>query len=151
MAITPQGILIGGTAVDISKRFATSSTLVASPATAAETVICSITGLPADCSVFTGVFLSGIASFTVGTGGSACRLRIRTGTTAGAGTVIADTGPITAGISSANLVSQDVQGVDTGTVGGNAIGSTSYCLTLATTGGTASSNVSQTNLTAVIF
>lgn len=151
MPTIPQGIVVGGNAVDISKRFSTSSTLVASPATAAETVICQITGLPADCSVFTGVFLSGVASFTVGTGGSACRLRIRTGTTAGSGTVIADTGALTAGISSANLASQDIQGVDTGTVGGNAIGSTSYCLTLTTTGGTASSNVSQTNLVAVIF
>ena len=151
MAIIPQGILVGGTAVDISKRFANTNTVVASALSATETVIASITGLPSDCAVFTGVFLSGVVSFTVGTSGSAIRVRIRTGTTAGSGTVIADTGAVTGGIAATNLVSQDIQGTDTGTVGGNAIGSTSYCLTLAVTASTATNTVSATNLVAMIF
>lgn len=151
MPIIPQGIILGGNAVDLSKRFGSSSTIVGSPATNAETVVCSITGLPSDCPVFTGVWLSGVVSFTVGTSGTAITVRIRTGTTAGSGTVVASSGAITGGVSATNLLSQDLQGTDTGTTGGNAIGSTSYCLTLQVTGGAATSTVSATNLIAIIL
>lgn len=140
-----------GKNVDLSSRVASSSTVVASPSAAAETVVCSITGITADVPVMSGVFLSGDASFTVGTSGTAVRLRIRTGTTAGAGTVISDTGALTGGVSAGNLLSQDIQGFDTAASGGTAPASTSYCLTLTVTGGAAASTVSQTNLTALIL
>ena len=135
----------------MSSRIASSSTIVGSPAAAAETVVCSITGIESDMGVVAGVFLSGVVSFTVGTSGTAIRLRIRTGTAAGAGTVIADTGAITGGVSATNLLSQDLQGFDTGVTGGGSVGTTSYCLTLTVTGGAATSTVSQTNLVALIF
>lgn len=136
--------------LDQSPRFASSSTVVGSPATNGETVVCQITGLDGQLAAASGVFLSGVASFTVGTSGTAIRLRIRTGTAAGAGTVVADTGAITGGVSATNLLSQDLQGFDTGASAGAAIATTSYCLTLQVTGGVAISTVSQTNLVALI-
>lgn len=140
-----------GKGIDFSPRFASSSTIVGSPAANAETVVCSVSGIPTDTPVMTGVYLSGDASFTVGTSGTAIRLRIRTGTTAGAGTVIADTGAITGGVSATNLLSQDIQGTDTASSGGVAAASASYCLTLTVTGGAAASTVSQTNLIALVL
>lgn len=136
--------------LDLSIRCPSSSTVVASPATNAETVVCQITGLAADIPVMQGVFLSGVASLTVGTSGTAITVRIRTGTTAGSGTVVATSGAITGGISAGNLVSQDIQGFDTAVTGGGSPGTTSYCLTVQVTGGAATSTVSQTNLFAIV-
>lgn len=133
---------------DLSPRMVSSSTVVGSPALAAETVVCQITGLDTSIAVVNGVFLSGVASFTVGTSGASVRLRIRTGTTAGSGTVVADTGVLTAGISAGVLVSQDLQGFDT-TNANLAVGG-SYCLTLTIGSGGATSTVSQTNLFLII-
>src|SRR5690348_7032112 len=92
---------------DFSSRFKSSSTIVGSPAAAAETIVCQITGLDGFLGAASGVFLSGVVSFTVGTSGAAVRVRIRQGTTAGAGTVIADTGALTGGVAAGNLLSQD--------------------------------------------
>ena len=151
MASSSDNITRSSKGLDFSQRFATSSTVVGSPATNAETVVCSVTGIPTDTPVMSGVFLSGDASFTVGTSGTAVRLRIRTGTTAGSGTVIADTGALTGGVSAGNLLSQDIQGTDTASTGGVAAASGSYCLTLTITGGAATSTVSQTNLVAFVL
>lgn len=140
-----------GKQVDFSPRFATSNTVVGSPATNAETVVCSVTGIPTDTPVMSGVWITGDASLTVGTSGTAITLRIRTGTTAGAGTVIATSGALTGGISAGNLVSQDIQGTDTASTGGVAAASSSYCLTVQVTGGAATSTVSQTNLIALVL
>lgn len=136
---------------DQSPRFYTTSTVVASPAGASETVIASITGIDGGLGVATGVWLSGDASFTVGTSGTAVRLRIRTGVTAGAGTVVSDTGALTGGVAAGNLLSQDIQGTDTAASGGTAVASTSYCLTLTVTAGAAASTVSQVNLVALVM
>ena len=137
--------------LDFSARVAVSSTVVGSPSAAAETVVCQITTIPANLPVVSGVFLSGVLSFTVGTSGTAIRVRIRTGITAGAGTVIADSGALTGGVAAANLLSQDLQGFDTTVTGGNVPGTTSYCLTLQVTAGSAVSTVSQTNLLALVL
>jgi hypothetical protein len=134
----------------LSARFKSSSTIVASPALAAETVICQVTGLDNFLGAASGVFLSGVASYTVGTSGTAATMRIRTGVTAGAGTVVASTGALTGGIAAANLVSQDLQCFDSTASGGTAIASTSYCLTLQVTAGSAASTVSQANLFLII-
>jgi hypothetical protein len=147
----PYGFIQSANTLDLSPRIGTSSTVVGSPAAAAETVVCQIVGLDGQLSAALGVFLSGVASFTVGTTGTAITLRIRTGITAGAGTVVASSGAITGGIAATNLVSQDLQGFDTAAAGGAAIASTSYCLTLQVTGGSAPSSVSQTNLVALII
>lgn len=135
---------------DLSPRFKSSSAIVGSPALAAETVVCQITGLDNFLAAAAGVFLSGVVSFTVGTSGTAYTVRIRTGTAAGAGTVVATTGALTGGVAAANLLSQDLQGFDTAAAGGTAIASTSYCLTLTVTAGAAISTVSQTNLVALV-
>jgi hypothetical protein len=135
--------------VDLSARMASSSTLVGSPATNAETVVCQITGLDTQLFCVAGVFLSGVASFTVGTSGTAVTVRIRTGTTAGSGTVVGTTGALTGGVAAANLLSQDLQCFDSGPANA-ALASSSYCLTLQVTGGAATSTVSQTNLFLII-
>lgn len=136
--------------VDKSPRFFTSSATVAQPATAAETVICQITGIDTQLPVATGVFLSGVVSMTIGTAGTAARVRIRTGTAAGAGTVIADTGNLTGGVSAANLISQDIQGTDTTSTVGAGIATAAYCLTLTVPNASATSAISGVNLAAFV-
>ena len=141
----------GAHIIDFGPRFFTSSTIVGSPAAATETIVCQITGIDSFLGVSKGVFLSGVISFTVGTSGTAVRVRIRQGTTAGAGTVVADSGALTGGVAAAALLSQDLQGVDTGVSGGTAVAVTSYHLSLQVTAGAAASTVSQTNLTALVL
>jgi hypothetical protein len=147
----PYPFVYGAAEIDLSPRFKSSSTIVGSPALALETIVCQITGLDGFIGAASGVFLSGVVSFTVGTSGSAVTVRIRTGTTVGAGTVVATTGALTGGVTAANLLSQDLQGFDSAASGGTAIASTSYCLTLQVTAGAAASTVSQTNLIALII
>lgn len=127
----------------MSGRFQSSSAIVGSPAAAAETIVCLLPALNGDAATVLGVFLSGVVSFTVGTNGTAIRVRIRQGSTAGAGTVVADTGAITGGVTAANLLSQDLQGFDTAPPT-----SLVWHLSLQVTGGSAASTVSQTNLIA---
>ena len=146
----PYGFVQSANTLDLGPRFLSSSTIVGSPALAAETIVCQITGIDGQLSVSGGVFLSGVISFTVGTSGTAVRLRIRQGTTVGAGTVVADTGALTGGVAAANLLSQDLQGFDTTASGGTAIAVTSYHLSLQVTAGAAASTVSQTNLIAFV-
>src|SRR5579859_1839797 len=126
--------------LDLSPRFVSSSAIVGSPATNAETVVCQLAALPGQSGTQLGVFLSGVVSFTVGTSGASVRLRIRQGVAAGAGTVVADTGALTGGVAAAALMSQDIQGFDTAPAAGQ-----TYCLTLQVGSGAAVSTVSQTN------
>lgn len=137
-------IRYGGSQVDLSPRVSSSSTVVGSPAGASETIVCQITALSSLSQTTLGVFVSGVASFTVGTSGTAVRLRIRQGTSVGAGTVVADTGALTGGVSAGNLLSQDLQGFDT-----SPPTSGLYHLSLTVTGGAATSTVTQTNLFAL--
>src|SRR6516162_1415090 len=116
----PYGFTASSQKLDMLPRFYTSSTIVGSPALAAETLVAQITGIDGQLSVSVGVFLSAALSFTVGTSGTAIRVRIRQGTTAGAGTVIADTGALTGGVAAGNLLSQDIQNTDTNATGGAA-------------------------------
>ena len=129
--------------LDLSKRLQVYTTVDASPALAAETVIATLTlaGF-ADTPVVSGISLSGWAAFTVGTSGTAVRLRIRQ--TSVGGTVKADTGALTGGIAAGNLVAQDVEGFDSGA------GVGVYVLTLQVTAGAAPSTVSALKLTAIL-
>lgn len=129
---------------DMSARVSASSAVVASPSAAAETLVCQIPALSGDAGTQLGVFLSGVVSFTVGTSGTAIRVRIRQGSTAGAGTVVADTGAITGGVSATNLLSQDIQGFDTSPPASGV-----YHMSLQVTGGAAASTVSAANLFAL--
>lgn len=129
-------IRYAGNQVDLASRFAFSTTVAASPAAAAETVICQMSA-PPGFRAAEAILLDGWAAFTVGTSGTAARLRIRQ--TNVAGTVIADTGALTGGVVAAALMAQDVAGVDTGTVA-------VYVLTLTVTAGAAASTVSAVRL-----
>lgn len=146
----PYGFVQSANTLDLGPRVISSSTVVGSPGAATEAVVCQIVGIDNQLSVSVGVFLSAVISFTVGTSGTAVRVRIRQGTTAGAGTVIADTGALTGGVAAGNLLSQDIQGFDTGVTGGGAVGAISYHVSLQVTGGAAASTVSATNIVALI-
>jgi len=130
--------------LDLTKRVQVYTTVDASPAAAAETVIATLalTGF-ADTSIQSGVRLSGWAAFTVGSSGASARLRIRQ--TSVAGTVKADTGALTGGIAAGNLVAQDVEGFDA------APGVSTYVLTLTIGSGAATSTVSALVLQAVLI
>lgn len=124
---------------DLSARFKTSVTLVASPTGSAETIICQAT-IVDSISVATGVLVEGYAAFVVGTSGTACRLRVRQNNVSG--TVVADTDAVTGGIAAGNKVTLSVNGVDTAPVLPNEV----YVLTLTVTGGAATSTVAFTCL-----
>jgi hypothetical protein len=147
----PYGFVQSANTLDCGPRFLTSSVVVGSPALAAETLVAQVTGIDNQLSVSVGVFLSASLSFTVGTSGTAIRVRIRQGVTVGAGTVVADTGAITGGVAAANLLAQDVQNVDTSASGGAGVASTSYHVSLQVTAGSAVSTVSQANIIALVL
>jgi hypothetical protein len=129
---------------DISPRMVFSTTIAASPGGAAEVTIASLT-VTANAAVMSGVVLVGWAAFTIGTAGVSCRLRIRqTGLT---GTVVADTGVVTRGISAGALTNEDVMGVDTA----SALPGQVYVLTLAVGSATAASTVSSVFLDADVI
>lgn len=131
----PRPIGIAADEIDLSKRFAVSGVVVASPALAAETIIASIT-MAGDVQIVAGVHVSGWAAFTIGTTGSAARLRLRQ--TNVAGTVVADTGALTGGVAAAGLLAQDVEGFDAAAAQTGQV----YVLTLQVTAATAVSTVS---------
>lgn len=147
----PYGFIQSANTLDLGPRVASSSTIVGSPALAAETIVAQVVGIDGQLSVSVGVWLSAAVSFTVGTSGTAIRLRIRQGTTVGAGTVVADTGALTGGVAAAALLSQDIQNLDATAVGGAAVSSTSYHVSLQVTGGAAASTVSQANIFALVL
>jgi hypothetical protein len=140
----PRPINESADAIDLSPRFIRSAVVVASPALAAETIIAQSPAV-GDVAIIQGVRLSGWAAFTVGTTGTAVRLRLRQ--TNVAGTVVADTGALTAGIAAAALVSQDVEGFDAAAVAPAQV----YVLTLQVTGGSAVSTVSAVMISGLVI
>jgi hypothetical protein len=134
--------------IDFTPRFVRSATIVGSPALAAETVVVATPVFPAgfDAAVVVGVLIIAQAAFTVGTSGTAVTYRIRTGTTAGAGTVVFTSGAITSGIAAGNLVIENMIGIDAAP---GALSSQQYCLTLTVTGGAAASTVSAVAMSAL--
>lgn len=129
--------------IDLSQRFAATTTVVASPALAAETIIASLT-LNTDELIVSGIMLRGFAAFTVGTSGTATTLRIRR--TNVAGTVVATTGALTGGVAAGNLVADTIIGFDTGAASTGQV----YVLTLQVTAGAAASTVSAVELDATV-
>lgn len=129
-------------AIDLRNRFVQSTTIIASPALAAETTIAQLTITEPEL-MANSVWVSGWIAFTVGATGTAIRCRIRRGGLAG--TVVGDTGAITGGIAAAALVAQDVEAVDTAAV----LGGQQYTLTLQVTGGSGASTVSAVSLKAI--
>lgn len=138
MAPQPPGpIQIGVAHVDLSDRFASTTTVVASPALAAETIIASLT-LPQNVVLSTGIQLFGWAAMTIGTSGVSVNLRIRQTNVSGA--VIVATGP--QGVTAAALIESGLQGFDASpTLPGQV-----YVLTAIIASGAAASTVSACQL-----
>ena len=129
--------------IDLSPRIVDTVAVTGSPAAAAETIIATLT-IPnfAGIAIVQKIYLDGWAAFTVGTSGTAVRLRIRQ--TDGSGTVVADTGALTGGVAAAALLAQDISGSDA------APGITKYVMTLTVTAGSAPSTVSAVSLRATL-
>lgn len=128
---------------DLHNRFLASTTVVASPSAAAETIIAQVTVAEPEA-VISGVMLDGWAAFTVGTSGTAVNLRIRR--TNVSGTIIAATGALTGGVAAGNLLAQDLAAFDASpTLPGQV-----YCLTMQVTAGAAASTVSAVRLAAIV-
>jgi hypothetical protein len=125
--------------IDGSGRLAQSSVVVASPAGASETIICSVT-IPSGLAFTAGVILAGWAALTVGTSGTAVTLKLRK--TNVSGSTVQTTGALNA--TAAQLVTRGILGFDaTPTEGGV------YVLTLTVANGAATSTVSAAQLFAV--
>lgn len=137
----PQPITVNSIHDDLSVRFPSSTTIVASPALAAETIIANLT-IPqfGDVQVVSGITLAGWAAYTVGTSGTAVTFRIRQ--TNISGTVVVSTGALTR--TAASLQADDVNGVDA------TPGVATYCLTMQVTAGAAASTVSAVILSATV-
>ena len=128
---------------DWSSRIVSSSTVVASPSAAAETIIASIT-LPGFVQITNNVIVSGWCAYTVGTNGTTVELRIRQ--TGLAGAVVGDTGALSGSQHGAAILScDDVTGLDTAATGG-----TVYKMTMQVANGSATSTVSAVVLYAMI-
>lgn len=128
--------------IDLTDRVGRSTTVVASPAAAAETIICSAT-IPGGLRAGQVVLLFAFAAFTVGTSGTAARFRIRQ--TNASGTAVADTGALT--VTAADLRSNTVIGIDAA----EALTGQTYVLTLQVTNGAAASTVSSAALVALVL
>ena|SRR5438105_2716135 len=133
----PQPIRQNALDHDLSARIAGTTTVSASPAAAAETVLGTLT-IPSfgDLTIVSGVHLRGWAAFTVGTNGVSANMRIRRDTVAG--TIIVASGAITE--TAANLDEVGVQGFDSAPTTGI------YALTLIVASGTAITTVSALSL-----
>lgn len=128
---------------DLSPRVVVSTSVVASPAGASETIIASVT-IPSGLVVNQSVILNGWAAYTLGSTPTSCQLRIRQ--TSVGGTVKADTGAMTGGHNTAGfLVADDVNGVDAAPADGQI-----YKLTLTVAGAGSASTVSACFLVALI-
>lgn len=128
--------------IDLSSRFVSSSTVVASPATSAETIICQVT-IPdfGSLQLASGVRIHGSCSFTMGTSGTAATLRIRQ--TNVSGTVVVSTGAVT-GVAG-GLYCPDVVYLDP--LPSAAV----YCLTLQITAGAGASTVSEAHVAVTVI
>ena len=128
--------------VDLSQRFQGTSTVVASPADATETIIASLTIADfGNLTVTSGIRLHGFAAFTVGTNGVTANLRIRQ--TDASGTIVKATGAVIA--VATNLLAMNVLGADA------APGIGTYVLTLTVGSGSAASTVSAVHLSATVI
>lgn len=139
----PLPISIDASHIDLSPRVFTSTAVAGSPATNAETTVCTLT-CTGDLASTLGVVIVGTVSFTVGTSGASAQVKIRrTGTS---GTTVLDTGALTGGIAATNLVSYTVAAFDSaGFINGRV-----YVMTLTIGSGAAVSTVSQASLVALV-
>ena len=125
---------------DLSPRIAVSTTVVASPSAAVETIIASVS-VPSfgDVPIVSGVLIYGWAGFTVGTAGISGKLTLRQ--TSVAGTIVT-TGPAVTMVA-ANVEELSLIGFDSGA------GASVYKLTLTVASANAASTVSVVGLVAI--
>lgn len=135
---------MNGAGVDLSARFSANNTIVASPATAGETVVASVGPMTAAIVSTSGVFITAQVAYNVGTSGTTARYRIRQGTTT-SGTVIFDSQATNAGITAAGSVLENVTGFDSAPTFPNQ----SYCLTVTVGAASATSTVAAVCITAL--
>jgi hypothetical protein len=135
-----QDFQYGGAGLDLSPRIVSSTTVAASPAAAAETIVASV-ALPGDIPVAAFVYVEAYVYYTVGTSGVSGRLRIKQ--TNAAGTTIADTGALT--VAATNLVQAVICGRDASPAAQQV-----YVATLTIGSGAAASTVSAVMLRAII-
>ena len=133
------GFKFGSQEIDLSGRIVASTTVVASPSAATETIIASVT-LPGGLSYATGVIVVCWAAFTVGTAGVSTRLRVKQTITSG--TAVADSGALTA--TATDLYAVSAVGLATAPADGQV-----YKGTLTVASATAASTVSAVCLVAV--
>jgi hypothetical protein len=138
----PRGINESADAIDLRPRVVTTTTIVGSPAAAAETIVAQTPAI-GDVAVLAGVLLVGSLSFIVGTNGTAATVRLRQ--TNLAGTVIASSGALV--VAATNPVAPALVGFDAAAVPPAQV----YVLTLQITAGSAASTVSATTLAAVVL
>ena len=142
----PQPIKYRSDFFDLSQRLQATTTVVASPAAAAETIIASLT-IADDLIIVKGILLSGWAAYTVGTSGTAVQLRIRQ--TNVSGTIVGNTGALTGSQHGAAILSaDDVNGFDLTPV---TLPGGIYVLTMQVTAGAAASTVSAVWLAALVL
>lgn len=127
--------------IDFSDLLWVDTSVDASPAAAAETIIATLT-VAITLRQSQEVLLAAWAPFTVGTNGTAATLRIRR--TNASGTVVATTGALT--VTAANLVAPVALGVDSQT---SEVTNQVYVATLQVTNGSAASTVSAVTLAAL--
>lgn len=127
--------------IDLSGRAVFSTTVVASPAAAAETIIAQLPASFGGVPIATGVFVFGWAAYTVGTSGTAVTFQVRR--TNVAGTSIVSSGALTR--AATNLAADDINGLDTAPAAGGQV----YVLTMTVTAGAAASAVSAVLLGAI--
>lgn len=129
----PTGIEWDGANIDLHRRFLQNSTVVGSPAAAAETTIASLT-INDSFPVVSGVYIEVTCAFTVGTNGTAVTLKIHQ--TNSSGSTLYSSGAVTA--TAANLMNMSAQAFDASPTLPGQI----YIATLQVTNGSATSTVS---------
>jgi hypothetical protein len=137
----PDPQLQGARFIDLSARVVASTTVVASPSAAAETIIASV-ALPSGLTINSGVVLWGWAAYTVGTSGTTVQFRLRQ--TNVSGTIVGNTGALSGSQHGAGILSaDDVGGFDTAPGDAQV-----YKLTMQVANGAAASTVSAVQLIA---
>lgn len=118
-----------------------SSTVVASPAAAAETAICTIGNMAIPASNV--VDLEGSVDITIGTAGTSVTLKLERGSVAG-GTVVATFGPFT--VTAGNRYNFSINTSDSQA---NELAGAAYVLTATVANATAASTVNAVNVNAI--
>lgn len=132
--------------IDCSARVQQTTTIIASPALAAETVVATTPAFDGTLPIALGVLLIAEIAYTIGTSGTACTVQLRRGTTTG-GASVYSSGAQTGGHNTATQLVADSAGTfDTG-----AGAAQQYSITLLVASGAATSTVSKVSLTAILI